>query len=114
MANKNTRRFLTSLAIRKMKVRATKRYHFTFTRLARIKVNHTDKIIRTSLVAQKVKHLPTMQGSIPGTGRSHGEGNDNPLQYSCLENPMDGGAWWAPVHGVPKSQTQLRDFIFTS
>ena len=37
--------------------------------------------------------------SIPGSGRSHGEGNGNPLQYSCLENPMDGGAWWATVHG---------------
>ena len=39
-------------------------------------------------------------GSIPGSGRSPGEGNDNPLQYSCLENPMDGGAWQATVHGV--------------
>ena len=39
-------------------------------------------------------------GLIPGLGRSPGEGNDNPLQYSCLENPMDGGAWWATVHGV--------------
>ena len=38
-------------------------------------------------------------GSIPGYGRFHGEGNSNPLQYSCLENPMDGGAWWATVHG---------------
>ena len=38
-------------------------------------------------------------GSIPGSGRSPGEGNGNPLQYSCLENPMDGGAWWATVHG---------------
>ena len=38
-----------------------------------------------------------------------GEGNGTPLQYSCLENPMDGGAWWAAVHGVTKSQTQLRD-----
>ena len=38
-------------------------------------------------------------GSIPGLGRSPGEGNGNPLQYSCLENPMDGGAWWATVHG---------------
>ena len=45
---------------------------------------------------------------------SHGgEGNGNPLQYSCLENPMDGGAWWAAVHGVPKSRTQLSDFTFT-
>ena len=52
-------------------------------------------------------------GSIPGLRRSPGEGNGNPLQYSCLENPMDGGAWWATVHGVAKSQTRLRDFTFT-
>ena len=44
-------------------------------------------------------------GSIPGLGRSPGEGNGNPLQYSCLENSMDGGAWWATVHGVAKSWT---------
>jgi len=44
-------------------------------------------------------------GLIPGLGRSPGEGNGNPLQYSCLENSMDGGAWWATVHGVAKSQT---------
>ena len=44
-------------------------------------------------------------GSIPGLGRSPGEGNGNPLQYSCLENPMDGGSWWATVQGVTKSQT---------
>ena len=42
-----------------------------------------------------------------------GEGNGTPLQYSCLENPMDGGAWWAAVHGVTKSQTQLSAFTFT-
>ena len=42
-----------------------------------------------------------------------GEGNGTPLQCSCLENPMDGGAWWAAVHGVAKSQTQLSDFTFT-
>ena len=42
-----------------------------------------------------------------------GEGNGNPLQYSRLENPMDGGAWWAAVHGVTKSRTRLSDFIFT-
>ena len=42
-----------------------------------------------------------------------GEGNDTPLQYSCLENPMDGGAWWAAVHGVAKRRTQLSDFTFT-
>ena len=44
-------------------------------------------------------------GSIPGLGRSPGEGNGNPLQYSCLENPLDKGAWLATVHGVAKSQT---------
>ena len=42
-----------------------------------------------------------------------GEGNGNPLQYSCLENPTDGGAWWATVQGVAKSQTRLSDFTFT-
>ena len=51
-------------------------------------------------------------GSIPGSGRSPGEGNGNPLQYSCLENPMDGGVWWATVHGVAKSRTRLSDFTF--
>ena len=43
----------------------------------------------------------------------HGEGNGTPLQYSCLENAMDGGAWWAAVHGVAKSRTRLSDFTFT-
>ena len=46
----------------------------------------------------------------PGSGRSPGEGNGNPLQYSCLENPIDGGAWRATVHGVAKSRTRLSDF----
>ena len=49
-------------------------------------------------------------GSIPVSGRSSGKGNDYPLQYSCLENPMDGGAWWATVHGITNSRTQLSDF----
>ena len=44
-------------------------------------------------------------GSIPGSGRSPGEGNGNPLQYSCLENPTDRGAWWTTVHGFTKSRT---------
>ena len=44
-------------------------------------------------------------GSIPGSGRSPGERNGNSLQYSCRENPMDGGAWWATAHGVAKSRT---------
>ena len=70
------------------------------------------------LVAQRLKRLPASAcnvgdlGSIPGSGRSSGEGNGNPLQYSCLENPMDRGAWWAAVHGVVKSRTRLSDFTF--
>ena len=61
-----------------------------------------------------VKNLPANardvrdMGSIPGWGRSLGGGHGNPLQYSCLENPMDSGAWWATVHGVTKSQTRLK------
>ena len=47
-------------------------------------------------------------GSIPGSGTSPGEGNGNPLQYSCPENPMDRGAWRATVHGVAKSQARLK------
>ena len=50
---------------------------------------------------------PKDLGSIPGLGRSPGEGNDNPLQYSCLENPMDRGAWQATVHGIAETQTGL-------
>ena len=48
------------------------------------------------------------EGSIPGLGRCPREGHGNPLQYSCLENPLDGGAWWATVHKVTKSHTQLK------
>ena len=66
-----------------------------------------------SLVAQTVKNLSACNtgdsGAISGLGRSPGEGNDYPLQYSCLENPMDRGAWWATVHGVTKSQTWPSD-----
>ena len=53
------------------------------------------------------------RGSIPGLGRSPGEGNGNPLQYSCLENPIDRGAWRATVHWVAESRTRLSDFTFT-
>ena len=65
-------------------------------------------------VALVVKNLPCNlgdlndEGSIPGWRRSLGRGHDNPLQYSCLENPMDGEAWQATVHRVAKSQTQLK------
>ena len=59
-----------------------------------------------------VKNPPTNAGdagSIPGSGRSPGEGNGNPLQNSCLENLMDRGAWWATIHGVAESWTRLSD-----
>ena len=59
-----------------------------------------------------VKNLPANAedaGSIPGSGRSPGGGNGNPLQYSCQDNPMDRGAWWATVHGLAKRQTYLSD-----
>ena len=52
-------------------------------------------------------------GSIPGLGRSPGEGNSKPLQYSRLESSMDRGVWWAAVHGVTEGQTRLSDFTFT-
>ena len=65
---------------------------------------------RVSLVAQMVKNLTEMKdlSSILGLGRSPEEGNGNPLQCSCLENPRDGGAWWAAVYGVTESQTRLK------
>ena len=69
--------------------------------------------MKTSHVAQMVKNPPANAGHpgwIPGSGRSPGGGNGNPLQYSCLENPMDRGAWWATVHRVAKSQTPLSDW----
>ena len=77
---------------------------------------HHPSYVGDSLVAQRLKRLPAMQETtVPSLGweDSPGEGNGNPLQYSCLENPMDGGAWWATVHGVTKSRTRLSDFTFT-
>ena len=59
--------------------------------------------MKASLAVQLVKNLACNSGDpscIPGSGRSPGEGNSNPLQYSCLENPMGKGAWWAILHGV--------------
>ena len=70
---------------------------------------------RACQVALVVKNPPVDSGdtrdtgSIPGSGRSPGVGNGNPLQYSCQENPMGRGAWWATVHGLAKSQTRPSD-----
>ena len=66
-----------------------------------------------------VKNIPASTGDVkdvdstPGSGRSPGKGNGNPLQYYCLENPLDRGAWWDTVHGVAKSWTRLSDFTLT-
>ena len=71
---------------------------------------------RVSSGGSVVKNTPANAGNardlglIPGSGRSPGKGNGNPLQYSCLENPMDRGAWWAAVHEVPKSWTRQSDW----
>ena len=80
------------------------------------KMGQERAILRTSLVAQTVKasaYKVGDPGSIPGLGRSPGEGNGNLLQYSCLGNPMDAGAWWPTVYRVAKSWTGLSDFTFT-
>ena len=76
--------------------------------------------IAFSRVALVVKNPPVNAGDITdaglilGSGRSPGGGNGNPLQYSCLENPMDRGTWRATVHGFAKSQTQLSDLVHTA
>ena len=77
----------------------------------------------TVLIVKKMLYFSVVKiiGVIPGTlvevtdflWRITGEGNGTPLQYSCLENPMDGGAWKAAVHGVTEGRTRLSDFIFT-
>ena len=69
----------------------------------------------TSLVLQWLKGFPggSVVKNLPANAGDNGEGDGTPLQYSCLENPIDGGAWWAAVHGVTKSRTPLSDFTFT-
>ena len=65
------------------------------------------------MLAEDTRH-PKRQPNLFKAGRTkYGEGNGTPLQYSCLENPMDRGAWWAAVHGVAKSRTRLSAFTFT-
>ena len=75
-------------------------------------INHSLKQYKGFPGGSVVKNPSAIAGdevSISGLKRPPGEGNDNPLQCFCLENPMDGGAWWATIHGVAKSQTQLSD-----
>ena len=74
-----------------------------------------DLPIKTSYILRPLKESICNVGelcSIPGLGRSPGEGNGYPLQYSCLENSIDRGAWQATVHGITKSWTRLNDFHF--
>ena len=67
-----------------------------------------------SAVAKNLEFFLQMKGGVHGSlHRQARESNGTPLQYSCLENPMDGGAWWAAVHGVAKSRIRLSDFTFT-
>ena len=69
-----------------------------------------------SQAAQMVKNPPASAGDaglIPGSRKSSGEGNGNPLQYFCLDNPIDSRAWWAAVHRVAKSGTRLSDRAYT-
>ena len=69
------------------------------------------KMQRIPSSAETTSEHPKVQAHL--SPRFNGEGNGNPLQYSCLGNPMGGGAWWATVRGVAKSRTRLSDFIFT-
>ena len=79
-----------------------------------INLKQNNKLKRASQAALMVKNPPANAskgrnvGLIPGWGRSPGEGHSNPLQYSCMENPIDKGAWWASVYGVAQSRTQLK------
>ena len=81
-------------------------------RSKKLREEHTQALSGASLVAQRVKNLPAIHvgpGSIPELGRYPGEGKGYPLQYSCLENSMDRGGWWATVYGVGKSWIRLND-----
>ena len=74
----------------------------TLTKPQKITGRNTQKLLK-NIIVELIKVLEVYSG----------EGNGTPLQYSCLENPMEGGAWWAAVHGVTKSWTRLSDFTFT-
>ena len=75
-------------------------------------IHHLFKLILILIYGLDLKYK-NQEREIANNSRSLGEGNGTPLQYSCLENPMYGGAWWATVHGVARSWTRLSDFTFT-
>ena len=108
-------------ALSKMHLRSFCNLHFKFSSLC-LQFNHVDPrgciffffLNWVSQVGSMVKNLPANArdtGLIPGSRRSPGEGNGNPLQYACLGNPMDRGARWALVHGAAKSQRQLTEWL---
>ena len=75
---------------------------------------HTKTITKWIWIKRKFEKTKSFKNTNIIIGRAQlGKGNGTPLQYSCLENPMDGGAWWAAVHGVTKSQARLSNFTFT-
>ena len=77
-------------------------------------ISHTSKVILKILQARLQQYMNRERPDVQtGFRKGRGTGEGTPLQYSCLENPMDGGAWWAAVHGVAKSRTRLSDFTFT-
>ena len=93
-------------------------FYFSSDSLLLIYRNTTDfriLILHPAILLNSFISSNSFFGGILGSSiHSIGESNGTPLQHSCLENPMDGGAWWAAVHGVAKSRTRLSDFIFTS
>ena len=108
MANKHIEHLLCSisLAVKDIKIKTIMRYHVTHLRMEDATINIKCQGFPGG---SDGKNLSAMQpSSIPGLGRSPGEGNGNPLQYSCLENPHGQRAWWATVHGVVKSWTRLK------
>ena len=75
--------------------------------------HHQCRMLATFMIFQNPHKTYQREKDKLGELGIRGEGNGTPLQYSCLENPMGGGAWWAAIHGVAKSQTRLSDFTFT-
>ena len=93
-----------------------KRQELAFFPLLLLPCNHSclsSRGLHFSLLSLQCNYCCLSLGGLHLSPLPFGEGNGTPLQYSCLENPMDGGAWWAAVHGVTRSRTRLSDFTFT-